>query len=43
MEGRLDADELEADLICAVDAVAIMEACYQSKEKGTWVGVPRIS
>ena len=43
VEGRLDADELEADLSCAVDAVAIMEACYQSSEKGTWVSVARIS
>jgi predicted dehydrogenase len=43
VEGRLDADELEADLVCAVDAVATMEACYQSSEKGTWVSVARVS
>lgn len=39
IEGNLSAEELEADLRCAVDAVAIMEACYQSSESGTWVDV----
>jgi len=39
IEGTIGAEELEADLHCAVDAVAIMEACYQSSESGTWVSV----
>jgi predicted dehydrogenase len=39
IEGNISAEELEADLRCAVDAVAIMEACYQSNESGTWVDV----
>jgi predicted dehydrogenase len=43
MKGELSADELEQDLICAADAVAITEACYQSSETGTWVGVPSMS
>jgi len=39
IEGDISPEELEADLRCAVDAVAIMEACYQSNESGTWVEV----
>ena len=37
--GEISADELEFDLVCAADAVAIMEACYTSSETGTWVDV----
>lgn len=37
--GQLTREELDADLRCAVDAVAIMEACYQSNRSGGWVDV----
>lgn len=40
IKGELSADELEADLQCAVDAVAIMQACYESNRTGGWVDVP---
>ena len=39
IEGEVTQDELEKDLQCAVDAVAIMEACYQSNESGRWEDV----
>ena len=39
IEGSISSEELEADLQCAVDAVAIMVACYESNESGTWVDV----
>jgi len=42
IEGTLDKQELDADLACAVDAVAIMEACYESSEKGTWIDVEQV-
>ena len=42
VEGRLTAEELDEDLACAADAVAIVEACYESSEKGEWVGVPAL-
>ena len=38
--GELSAAELEQDLRCAADAVAIMQACYESSKAGTWVDVP---
>lgn len=38
--GAIGKDELDADLLCAVDAVAIMEACYESNRTGAWVDVP---
>jgi len=38
--GQLDRDEIDADLQCAVDSVAIMEACYTSARTGAWVDVP---
>ncbi|MFH1566371.1 MAG: Gfo/Idh/MocA family oxidoreductase, partial [Gemmatimonadota bacterium] len=41
--GALPRAELDADLLCAVDAVAIIEACYQSSRTGGWVDVPRAS
>ena len=40
--GKLSAEELEADLRCAADAVAIMEACYQATQTGAWVDVPEV-
>ena len=40
--GEISAQELEGDLACAVDAVAIVEACYQSSQSGTWVEVAQI-
>jgi len=42
IEGKLSAEELDADLTCAADAVAIMEACYQANDAGTWVDVPKV-
>ena len=39
IEGTVDAGELEADLACSADAVAIMEACYRSNETGAWEDV----
>ncbi|MSS72589.1 MAG: Gfo/Idh/MocA family oxidoreductase [Candidatus Latescibacteria bacterium] len=42
IEGKIDREELEQDLRCAVDAVAIVEACYRSNRVGTWVDVPKI-
>jgi predicted dehydrogenase len=42
IEGQLTRDEVDADLICSADAVAIMEACYESSRTGQWAGVPRI-
>ncbi len=42
IEGNISKEELDADLACAADAVAIMEACYQSNESGGWVDVPAI-
>lgn len=42
IDGEISKEELDADLACAADAVAIMEACYQSNESGSWVDVPSI-
>jgi predicted dehydrogenase len=39
IEGTVDDGELEADLACSADAVAIMEACYLSNESGAWEDV----
>jgi predicted dehydrogenase len=36
INGELTQAELDADLNCAVDAVAIMEACYRSSDSGRW-------
>lgn len=38
--GQIGREELDADLLCAVDAVAIVEACYESSRTGAWVDVP---
>jgi predicted dehydrogenase len=40
VRGELSAQELAEDLQAAADAVAIMEACYQSSGSGGWVSVP---
>lgn len=42
IEGDLSPDELEQDLVCAADAVAIVEACYESNKTGQWVKVPAV-
>ena len=39
IRGELAAEELAADLDCAADAVAIVEACYASSEQKAWVDV----
>lgn len=40
--GKITREELDADLQCAIDAVGIMEACYESNRKGSWVAVPKV-
>ena len=40
--GQLPRAELDADLAAAVDAVAIMEACYQSNRANAWVDVAKV-
>lgn len=42
IEGKISRADLNADLACAADAVAIMEACYQSSKTGGWVNVPAV-
>ncbi|MCH2664282.1 Gfo/Idh/MocA family oxidoreductase [bacterium] len=42
INGELTAEELDADLACAVDAVAIMEACYKSNESKQWELVTKV-
>lgn len=42
IEGSLDREAFEQDLRCAVDAVAVVEACYQSSKAGAWVDVQEI-
>ena len=42
INGELTEDELAHDLAAAADAVAIMEACYQSSQSGSWVDVPKV-
>ncbi len=39
IRGELASEELRADLIACVDAVAIMGACYASAKTGRWVKV----
>ena len=41
IRGELPAAQLSADLAACVDAVAIMEACYDSSRAGRWVPVSR--
>ena len=42
LNAELTQEELDADLACAVDAVAIMEACYKSNENKQWESVARV-
>ena len=42
IEGTVPSEEYDADLSCAVDAVAIMEACYASSESGKWESVAKV-
>ena len=39
IEGRLTDEEIESDLVCAMDAAKIMEAAYASARSGSWVDV----
>ena len=39
INGEMTRQKLDADLQCAVDAVAVMEACYESNRSGHWVDV----
>lgn len=39
VEGRLTDEEVESDLVCAMDAAKIMEAAYASARSGAWVKV----
>ena len=43
IDGSLSAAELQSDLVCSADAVAIMEACYRSSEATTWVEVDEVA
>lgn len=42
IQGELAAEDLNADLLCAADAVAIIEACYESSKTGSWIDVPAL-
>lgn len=42
INGDLSKEELDNDLACAVDAVAIMEACYTSNESRQWEPVAKV-
>ena len=42
IEGTVPSEEYDADLSSAVDAVAIMEACYASSESGKWESVAKV-
>ena len=42
INGDLTQEELDADLECAIDAVAIMEACYKSNESKQWEPVTKV-
>ena len=39
IRGELSREELVADLQCAVNAVAVMDACYASDKSGAWENV----
>ena len=39
VRGEISREELNEDLQCAADAVAIIEACYASSNSGAWVNV----
>jgi predicted dehydrogenase len=43
VRGELSEQELEQDLRCAVDAVAVMETAYKSARSGRWEDVPTVS
>ncbi len=43
IKGELSREELDADLACAVAAVAVMDACYASSKSGGWVEVMQAS
>jgi predicted dehydrogenase len=42
IRGKLSREELQNDLLCAADAVAIVQACYESSRTGQWVDVPKV-
>ena len=42
INGSVPREEYDADLACAVDAVAIMEACYASNKSGRWEAVAKV-
>jgi predicted dehydrogenase len=42
IRGELPASELAEDLAAAADAVAIVEACYESSRTGSWADVPSV-
>jgi predicted dehydrogenase len=42
LAGEIDSAEVRADLVCAADAVAIMEACYAANATGSWADVARL-
>lgn len=42
IKGEISKEELDADLLCAVNAVAVMDACYESNRTGGWVSVASV-
>lgn len=42
IRGTISREELDADLVCAADAVAIMDACYESSRSERWVEVQKV-
>ena len=42
IRGEMSSEELAADLRCAVNAVAVMDACYASAKSGGWVDVMQV-
>jgi len=42
VEGTLSKQEIDDDLACAADAVAIVQACYESNRSGRWTDVPNV-
>jgi predicted dehydrogenase len=43
IRGELSPEELRADLTAAMDAVAIMDAIYESARLRQWVRVPALA
>ncbi|MEE2628588.1 MAG: Gfo/Idh/MocA family oxidoreductase [Candidatus Latescibacterota bacterium] len=42
VRGEISREELNEDLQCSADAVAIIDACYASSSSGSWVNVEKL-